>query len=130
MIKIEFIGYLGKDAEVKNYGDREVLVFSVGANNGKDADGNRRTEWLLCTWRVNALSQYLRRGTQVFVRGRLHVETSIYKGEPSTSLFVSVDELELCGSRQAQDAPALPQQQAQNHQGNASARETTDELPF
>ena len=125
MIKIEFIGYLGKDAEVKNYGDREVLVFSVGANNGKDADGNRRTEWLLCTWRVNALSQYLRRGTQVFVRGRLHAETSIYKGEPSTSLFVSVDELELCGS-----APALPQQQAQNHQGNASARETTDELPF
>lgn len=119
MLAIEVIGNLGNDAEVKQFNGAEFLSFSVAdSQKVKDANGNQieRTTWVSCTMQGNggALTQYLKKGTPVFIRGDLRIST--YRrndGNVAVNLNVRVRNINLLPSRrdngQATGAPgAMP----------------------
>lgn len=76
MQRVEIIGYLGQDAVVKDLGQNQVINFSVAVSesyvNKTTNEKTTTTTWFECAkWGNNTqISQYLRKGTQVFVSGK------------------------------------------------------------
>lgn len=104
MIKMQIIGFLGKDCEVKIHGIESVLNFSV-AHTDKYKDGNgilvEKTTWVSCSWWVEktTIAQYLKRGSQVYIEG--FPEAKVWKkkdGDPQPFLNMRVFSLQLLGS--------------------------------
>lgn len=104
MFKIEVIGNLGGDAEVKNDNGRMYVQFSV-ADTRKfvKEDGTKQeiTNWISCFYR-NADSEvvkYLKKGTRVFVRGNgdLRLFSSAKDRMMKAGASINVQEIELVG---------------------------------
>ena len=99
MLELTIIGNLGKDAEQKDINGRPVMTFNV-AHSEKGADGQERTTWVSCIRNIkdgnNALLQYLRKGTRVYLRGKVY--TKIYND--TATLNCNVTYIELLGSSQ------------------------------
>lgn len=106
MIKLQVIGNLGADAEIKSIAGREYISFRV-ANTKKrtDKDGviHDDTIWVSClmpNYSVT-LAKYLTKGTKVYVEGEPRFRTYKATKDNVTGYFVSIDlmvsTLELCG---------------------------------
>jgi len=99
MLELTIIGNLGKDAEQKDINGRPAMTFSV-AHSEKGADGQERTTWVSCIRNIkdgnNTLLQYLKKGTRVYVRGKVY--TKIYND--TATLNCNVTYIELLGSSQ------------------------------
>jgi single-strand DNA-binding protein len=96
MRRIELIGNLGKDAELKRSGETDILNFSLAAKGSKKDD---ESTWFRCAIfgaRAVKLAEYLKKGQQVFVRGELKNPTVWEKG---VNLDVNCDEVELVGGK-------------------------------
>lgn len=105
MLKMQVIGRLGKDCTVNTVNGKNVINFSAAhSEKFKDSQGNlqERTTWVDCAYWTDrtAISQYLTKGTQVFVEGTPEVKTfSRQDGTPGASLSLRVREVQLLGSR-------------------------------
>lgn len=160
MLKIQAIGNLGKDAEIKEVGTNFVISFSVAINNrSKDASGTviNTTTWLNCDfWKRDrngtGVAAYLKKGTTVFVEGYPKVRTyTTASGDHRADLTVRIDNLELLGGRKEDNeggsAPnqnqmennQQPQQNYQTQNNNVGQQsqdhgfgnsDATDDLPF
>lgn len=99
MLELTIIGNLGKDAEQKEINGRPTMTFSV-AHSEKGTDGQEHTTWVSCIRNIkdgnNALLQYLKKGTRVYVRGKVY--TKIYND--TATLNCNVTYIELLGSSQ------------------------------
>jgi single-strand DNA-binding protein len=80
--KVMLIGNVGKDPEMRYTANgNAVTSFSIAVNrNFQGSDGERReeTDWFdIVTWNKLAeiCSQYLQKGSQAFVEGRLHTRS-------------------------------------------------------
>ena len=78
--KVMLIGNLGRDAETRHtQSGTAVTNFTVAtARRYKDAEGNWRdaTDWHdVVLWRGDRVAPYLRKGTQVYVEGRLQTRS-------------------------------------------------------
>lgn len=111
MIKLEIIGNLGADAEVKVYNGNKFVSFRV-AHTDKWVDQqtgviSTQTTWVSCSLNGDGgkLTSYLKKGTKVFVRGTpnfvVYSSPSTHKMETGVNLFVR--EVELCGGNQEQE---------------------------
>lgn len=157
MLVIEFVGYIGNDAEIKNFNGQNYIAFNVATQDKyKDAQGNTvsRTTWVSCLKHegstTSTLVQYLKKGTQVFVRGDLSAKTFNSQQGIQVGINCRVRELQLVGgkpennqqgtqtgtSQQAQgsqpyqgSAPAQPQAPAGAAQAPAQGN-GQDDLPF
>lgn len=113
MLKVEFVGHIGTDAEIKDFNGKRYIAFNVATSERfKDAQGNpvSRTTWVSCLKPGDgAVVNYLKRGTQVYCRGNLSVKTYTGKNGVEAGVNCTVSELELLGSRQ----DAQNQQQTQ-----------------
>lgn len=73
MLKVELIGYLGADAEVKNVNGKEFVAMRVAdSSSWTDNQGVRheQTDWIDVTLsKVSKVYEYLKKGTLVYVRG-------------------------------------------------------------
>lgn len=101
MFRLEVIGNLGSDAQVRNANGSEFLSFSVG--HSEKSGEVQTTVWVDCTLnKVNArLLPFLVRGAAVYVCGRAFLRT--YKGRDGAvhaGISCRVDALQLCGSSQ------------------------------
>ncbi len=79
--RLEIIGHLGQDPELKKYKDQDCCKFSVATSESFMKNGTKfeKTEWHRVTvWEKNALhcAKYLKVGSKVFVEGKL--ETTKY----------------------------------------------------
>ena len=104
MFKIEVIGNLGADAEVKNaQGNKFVTMRIAHTEKWKDEHGNQqsRTIWIDATMNDvdSPVLPYLKQGVKVFVRGNasLRVYSSPKDRMMKAGAQVSVRELELIG---------------------------------
>jgi len=93
--RAQLIGRLGKDPESKfTPTGKKVTHFSVAISNrwrGKDGDAKEYTEWVnIEAWgRLGEVCQeYLKKGSLVFVEGRLKTDRYEEKGE--TRFFTKV----------------------------------------
>ena len=136
MIKMEIIGNLGADAEVKVYNGNKFVSFRV-AHSDKWVDQqtgviSTQTTWVSCSLNGDGggLTPYLKKGTKVFLRGTPNFVTysspKTHKFETGVNLFVR--EIELCGSHQEQEqntnTTQTPADTATNTEGKKS------DIPF
>lgn len=130
MIKMEIIGNLGADAEVKVYNGNKFVSFRV-AHTDKWVDQqtgviSTQTTWVSCSLNGDggALTPYLKKSTKVFVRGTPNFVTysspKTHKFETGVNLFVR--EIELCGGHQKQEqntnTAQTPASTTTNNEGN------------
>ena len=134
MLEVTIIGNLGADAEVKEYNGNRFLSFRV-AHTDSYTDGqgvkHEKTTWVGCTKsiygdRETKLTQYLKKGTQVFLRGDLGVGT--YNGQNGVQVDVKcrVMSLQLLGSSQQNQQPAQQQATPTN---NVAAQPAAPQAP-
>jgi single-strand DNA-binding protein len=154
--KVILVGHLGRDAETKfTPGGAAVTRFSVATNRRwKDKDSGEwkeETDWSnVVLWRSENLANYLTKGKQIYVEGRL--QTRSYEDKDGKKVYateVVADDVILLGgqgggggrgggdeySQQPVSQPrgaatrssAPPQPQADDHFGQGI---TDDDVPF
>lgn len=131
--KVQLIGNLGSDPEIRSTpSGSQVANFRVACSESwKDQSGQRqeRTEWVTCVaWRAQAeiAQKYLRKGSKVYVEGKLQTRTWEDKnvGGKRYATEVLVDRFLMLDGRQGggegyAEHPADPQPQ-----------QSGDDLPF
>ena len=130
MLKLEIIGNIGSDAEVKEFGGKKYVSFSVACTEySKDQKGNKTeyTTWVSILWYGDGggLLTCLKRGSKVFVRGNLKVKMYTDRnGNQQAAINVSASEVQLCGVKgeTSTQQAGVQVQQPTNGQG--------DDLPF
>lgn len=135
MLAGQAIGNLGNDAELKySANGAPMLRFNVATNGRRrDQDGNwnDHTEWLRVTvfgQRAETLSQYLSKGTRVFVSGRLEARPwTAQDGSQRAGLELIADTCEFMSSRQDEQS-AAPRQRQEGGRGSVS--DDDSDLPF
>jgi len=74
MLRIEIIGHIGNDAEIKDLGTNQVINFSVAVSETftKNNEKQTQTTWFECAKWGNStqIAQYLKKGAQVYVSGK------------------------------------------------------------
>lgn len=113
MFRVEVIGNLGADAEIKNDNGRTYCQFSVADTRRfttEDGTEHEVTNWVSCFMRKtdSEIIKYLRKGTKVFVRGNadLRVFSSAKDRMMKAGVSINVSEIELVGG----SSDAVPSQ--------------------
>ncbi len=102
MIKIQIIGNVGVDAQIKQVGTNQVLEFTV-AHNEKwttDQGPQERTVWVkVARWYKGGdpvgVAQYLKKGQKVYCEGQPEVRAWIDKNPDAESLPLARAELSM-----------------------------------
>jgi single-strand DNA-binding protein len=104
--KVILLGHLGKDAETKftpNGVSRSTFSLATGRRWKDQASGEwkEETDWHnIIMWRAENLANYLLKGKQVYIEGRLQTRTWDDKdGKKNYMTEIVVDELILLGGR-------------------------------
>lgn len=107
MFSTQIIGNLGNDPEQQyTPSGQAMLRFNVAVNGRQKVDGEWRdkTEWVRCTVfgkRAETLGQYLKKGTRVFVAGRLEARPWTTKdGDLRAGLELVASDVEFMSARQ------------------------------
>lgn len=144
-----FIGRLGKDVDMRYMpnGDAVASLTVAVGSQWKDKAGNKQeaTEWV----NVSAFGklgeicgQYLKKGSQVFVSGRMKTEKYQKDGVDRYSTKIIADRMQMLGSKggssnQDDGQNSRPQQgstrqpeQAQRPSGGSGFDDMEDDIPF
>ena len=137
MNKILLIGYLGQDPEMRyTSGGEWVTSFGVATSYGKgDA---KQTQWFHCSaWDKQAelCNEYLRKGSQVYIEGRIRARCYEGKSGWVASLDVVVSNVQFLGSAPSESDATVPNEEriraeAAEHIGAAVGAGAEDDLPF
>lgn len=142
--KIILIGNLGRDPELKHLDNQKVVAtFSLATNETTtDRNGEKRTEteWFnIEMWdnQAKIAEKYLKKGSQVYIEGKLKTETWKDKeGIEKSRLKVRVQNFTLLGGTKNTNeggAPISPQNNSQNNNNTAATSQNdslSDDLPF
>lgn len=89
-----FIGNLTRDAESKMVGETEVASFAIAVNGRNEGD----VMYIDCDlWRPGRVTEFLTRGTPVFVSGQLKVRTWEKDGQQKFRLQLDTKTVQLLG---------------------------------
>lgn len=120
MIHVTLAGRLGKNAELRQAGQSNVLSFNVAGDTGFGA--RKQSHWFECSlWgkRGEAMQQYLNKGQEVVVIGEFSERE--YNGKQYKE--INVLDIKLMGSSQSQG-----QQQNNQQQGNPQQRQAPQQF--
>lgn len=97
-------GYLGKEPEVKvTPNGKKVCSFGLAVDDGKDANGEKKTQWIDCVaWeqRAEFLERYVHKGDKILVEGKLTSRQYERNGEQRKVTEVLCDRLEIERSKE------------------------------
>ena len=146
--KVQIIGNLGRDPELRFTQDgTPVANFTVAVNEtwqSRDGEPREHTEWFrVVAWRrlAEIANEYLRRGRQVFIEGRLRTrEWQDREGNNRTTTELDAREMILLGGRDDVGGPPRDDggddrrgsrgQQPQGGRPDDDDSITADDLPF
>ena len=106
--KVIFIGRLGKNAEVKTaQNNKEYVVFSLATSESwkdkQSGEQKERTEWhsiVLYDRLGEVASQYLKKGSQVYIEGRLQTRKWQDKeGKDRYTTEIVANDMQMIGGR-------------------------------
>ncbi len=131
--KVMVIGHLGKDPEMRyTPSGRPVTTFTVAVSrswNSADGERHSETEWFnIVAWGnlAEICKQYLTKGQQVYVEGRLQTRHWDDKeGQKHTSVEIVANEMMMLGERREANHG---EEQSLPTEGEQPAEE--DEFPF
>lgn len=110
--KITLIGNLGRDVQLRYTPSGEpVADFSVAVSQ-KDKNGEHVDWYKVSVWgkRAEVANQYLAKGSQVYIEGRLKlVEYTDKEGNKRNSLEVTANEIQFLGKKGDGQATVTPQ---------------------
>lgn len=105
----QFIGRLGDDPEVRYMPNGEAVAsFSIACGSQwKDKAGvkQERTEWVNCSAfgkLAEIIAEYLRKGSQVYISGKLKTDKYEKDGQTRYSTKVVIDTMQMVGCKNAQ----------------------------
>jgi single-strand DNA-binding protein len=132
--KVMIIGHLGKDPEMRyTPSGRPVTTYTVAVSrswNSADGERHAETEWFnIVAWGnlAEICKQYLTKGQQVYIEGRLQTRHWDDKeGQKRSSVEVVANEMMMLGERR--DTNQATEEQTVPSEGEAVAGE--DEFPF
>lgn len=140
MIKLQVIGNLGKDCTTNTVVGKNVINFNVAHTESyKDSKGDKvqKTTWVECAyWNESKISQYLTKGTQVYVEGTPEVRTyAKTDGTGGVSLSLRVFSVQLLGSPTGNTQPTRSAAPVANNAKEHVIKpeditEPIDDLPF
>ncbi|KKL18996.1 hypothetical protein LCGC14_2469920 [marine sediment metagenome] len=134
--KVHLIGNLGQDPETRYMpSGGAVTNISIATTEAwKDkqtGEKKERTEW----HRVAAfgrlaeiMGEYLRKGSQVYIEGKLRTRKYDKDGQTHYSTEIIADQMQMLGSRQGQSQSAPSSQPAAPPQSNSD--DFDDDIPF
>lgn len=149
--KVQIIGNLGRDPEVKNFANGKKADFTVAVTEKwKDRSGadQQVTEWFnVVFWGKQAeiCEQYLRKGSSVYIEGKLRTRSwDDQNGQKHYRTELQGDSFQMLGSRQGggggygeqsfqRSAPAAEQHFAPSQNYSAAPVQGApeeDDLPF
>ena len=112
MNNITVAGQLGKDSELKQIGQEQVLSFSVADSQGRD----KPSIWWNCRlWgrRATSLQQYLVKGASVTITGQVaQREYTDKNGQKKIAQDVRVNDVALRGGKRQEEASQPKAKQA------------------
>lgn len=104
---VQLIGRLGKDPEVKTFGDKKKASFSIATSESyKNAKGEKveDTQWHnVVIWGklAGVAEKYLKKGQEIAVEGKLmHRDYETDKGEKRYITEINVNDLVMLGGKQ------------------------------
>ncbi|MBS1508004.1 MAG: single-stranded DNA-binding protein [Bacteroidetes bacterium] len=104
---VQLIGRLGKDPEVKTFGDKKKASFSIATTDTyKNQKGEKveDTQWHnLVIWGklADVAGKYLKKGSEVAIEGKLvHRVYETGKGEKKYFTEINVNDLMMLGAKQ------------------------------
>jgi len=136
MNSISLSGHLGRDAEVKEFGENILIKFSL-AHNYKVGE-NEKTLWLTCElWRqgktaAEKTASFLKKGRKVGVVGQLLDDSYLKDGNKVNAFKVKVDRFYLLDSNVQNQNTEQPQeqQQEQTKTPEKKRKKVEFDLPF
>lgn len=132
MKQIQIIGNLGKDATLHGNNGNEFVRFSVAVTEKFKSNGDvkENTDWFSVFLTQKSLLPYLKKGTSVFVQGKINVSTrrNDQNGQFYADLTVNADKVQLLSA--ANNGQATGQSTAQATIPAAPGAEESDDLPF
>jgi len=136
--KVIIVGRLGKDPEVKHFQDGSAVAnFSVATSQEwKDkttGEKKEKTEWhRIVAFRKLAelCGQYLAKGRQVYVEGRL--QTRQYEKDSQTHYVTEVvaNEVQFLGSKDGGNRPPAGSPDDYGPVGGYNSNQADDDIPF
>src|SRR4051812_31637166 len=143
MLKATLIGNLGSDPELRySASGSPFLRFNLASNyRTRDAGGEfqDKTEWIRVTvfgQRADTLSQYLKKGSRVYVEGRLEARPwTDQQGQVRAGLEVLANQVEFMSPRQVGDDQILHTEPVEERRQPPDAGRAVDDadledLPF
>ena len=132
MLKALIIGNLGGDPETRYTADgRPFLRFNVASNyraRSQEGEWEDRTEWVRVTvfgQRAESLGQFLRKGSKVYVEGRLEARPWLdNQQQPRAGLEVIASDVEFMSSRADDEAAGFGASRPAGDAGEARAPST------
>jgi len=127
MIKLQVIGYLGRDCTVSEVNGKNVINFTVAhSEKFKDGQGNLvdKTVWVSCAYWTDrtAIAPYLTKGQLVFVEGAPEAEAYTNKdGQQAAALRLRVFTIQLLGKSEGNQGGSGQQQNDQSSGRQSSA---------
>jgi single-strand DNA-binding protein len=121
----QFIGRLGKDVELRYTPSNEPIAnisLACGWKN-KEKEG---TEWVNVTAfgkLAEVVAQYLNKGSQVFVQGKMKTEKYTKDGIDRYSTKIIADKIQMLGKKSDTIEPVKRQQEP-------NISELSDDIPF
>jgi single-strand DNA-binding protein len=121
----QFIGRLGKDVELRYTPSNEPIAnisLACGWKN-KEKEG---TEWINVTAfgkLAEVVAQYLNKGSQVFVQGKMKTEKYTKDGIDRYSTKIIADKIQMLGKKSDTIEPVKRQQEP-------NISELSDDIPF
>jgi single-strand DNA-binding protein len=140
--KCMFIGHLGRDAELRyTTGGTAVANFSLATTEKwKDANGQKqeKTEWVKAVlWgkTAEALQQYLVKGKQVYIEGRMETRKwSDKDGNDRYTTEIKVNDIKLMGGGGTRDDGSQEREGETEHTASqerpAPSMAHDDDIPF
>ena len=123
--KVQLIGRVGKDPEIKNLGASKVAKFSLAIS--EKYKGEERTEWQnIVVWNKTAeyVEKYVSKGSLIYVEGK--IQTKGWDDKNGNKRFST--EI-VCFNLQSLDSKNSEHRQKEHHNIEASAP-AVDDLPF
>jgi single-strand DNA-binding protein len=128
--KVQLIGNLGRDPEIKYApGGQTVTQFSIAVARNSKKDGEQ-TDWfkVICWEKLAEIAdQYLKKGSRVFVEGRLQIReyTGRDGSKKNVTEIVANDMILLSGKEEQKESVATG-----SAKRRALAQEQWDDVPF
>lgn len=108
MQKIEIMGYVGKDAVVRNSNGNDITTFNVCVSESyknKDGEPVQKNTWYGCVYRKTGVANFIKKGDLIFVEGELNAKVYTNdKRETSLDLTVNVARIEFCNNKPKDNA--------------------------